>query len=907
MSPPPRRLDPSGKRLRNAKRNRWHVGPEGSRSRAQRLAEKGHADDDGLVPGSEVRGGLVGRAPRRRCSRSPRRVAASSTGGDRPVYRCIHKVTSRFPEQRGPLRTAIYAQFLRFTAVARCTSCARSTVSARQQACSLVGGPARHERRVDYLQCSVARQPRPRPPAAENVGQVDADPYEHLLEKERWGCVERHARTFSREGPDLRAPLLHGRPHAGRGRRGDHAPMYRLLEETYQTLAASPVLSGLPHHGQATRRTGRRSATPRGASSPMGRGSPGRETRHSRFGQLGLLQIVLGPVLTSRFVPRRRSPFGPDRDRRDPARGSLRRGLLGTGTPSRRAVQTDALGNGRAASCRLDLGIAPSRCVPRGCRCPPTRRGRVEQAFCGREEQPFQSHRQAARASRPPRPAVLLVLRPVGRRRRGADGIVGKRASKRVRRRLAPRRARGAHGAARRGPRARGWRSRHRGARLRAPCRQSRAPGRGRSRVVRRAPLGPRARPQFAARRHRRRPRPRPRRPRRYVGDAGARGARRRPDGRIATALFVPRPGRPAALRAVAGWISRDAPARALVARDAGRARAARTRRVGDQRRCSTRLPPRSRRAVTAELAHALERLRAHPRRSGPRRSGASRSLQPRVARGGAPRPARRSEDDATISRRSTRGSPRASVSERARGATGERKHPRVADNGGGARGGAIVAATAAAPSGGRRPAPHRVAGGEHHFAAKRRRRRPISTRGGLASPRGPGVGPGRARRRFRFVVGTLVVASVAGDEDKLAGLARSRRARNSTRKACSVAQPAGTRRSRSATFDSPRADGRVGSRIARVSDSMEGPDDDGAGTRRRLASKRPCDPVRAAHDRRRLGELTSPRACVRAHARSTTERSRSSSRVRSARARRARSTARARARRPRQPSSPAG
>ena len=116
---------------------------------------------------------------------------------DRLVYRCIHKVTSRFPNSVGPEDVReIFAQFL-FGLTHREMHKLRTFDRERGNKLSSWVGLLATNAAWDYLR-SVARQPPcTELTAAENVGQNDADPYEHLLEKERWGCVNDTLRTFS--------------------------------------------------------------------------------------------------------------------------------------------------------------------------------------------------------------------------------------------------------------------------------------------------------------------------------------------------------------------------------------------------------------------------------------------------------------------------------------------------------------------------------------------------------------------------------------------------------------------------------------------------------------------------------------------------------------------------------------
>lgn len=116
---------------------------------------------------------------------------------DRLVYRCIHKVTGRFPSSVGSEDVReIYAQFL-FGLTHREMHKLRTFDPDRGNKLSSWVGLLATNAAWDYLR-TVARQPQcTELAAAENLGGPDSDPYEHLLEKERWGCVNDTLRKFS--------------------------------------------------------------------------------------------------------------------------------------------------------------------------------------------------------------------------------------------------------------------------------------------------------------------------------------------------------------------------------------------------------------------------------------------------------------------------------------------------------------------------------------------------------------------------------------------------------------------------------------------------------------------------------------------------------------------------------------
>lgn len=116
---------------------------------------------------------------------------------DRLVYRCIHKVTSRFPGSMSSEDVReIYAQFL-LGLTRRDMHKIRTFDQERGNKLSSWVGMLATNAAWDYLR-TVARQPQcTELTDAENVGEVDVDPYERLLEKERWGRIDETLRAFS--------------------------------------------------------------------------------------------------------------------------------------------------------------------------------------------------------------------------------------------------------------------------------------------------------------------------------------------------------------------------------------------------------------------------------------------------------------------------------------------------------------------------------------------------------------------------------------------------------------------------------------------------------------------------------------------------------------------------------------
>lgn len=116
---------------------------------------------------------------------------------DRLIYRCIHKVTGRFP---GSVTSEdvreIYAMFL-LSLNKRDMHKLRSFDPERGNKLSSWVGMLATNCAWDYLR-SVARQPQTTTLAdAEQIGAIGESPYEDLLQKERWAVVNEVLRTFS--------------------------------------------------------------------------------------------------------------------------------------------------------------------------------------------------------------------------------------------------------------------------------------------------------------------------------------------------------------------------------------------------------------------------------------------------------------------------------------------------------------------------------------------------------------------------------------------------------------------------------------------------------------------------------------------------------------------------------------
>lgn len=117
---------------------------------------------------------------------------------DRLVFRCIHKVTSRFPSSVGSEDVReIYAQFL-LGMTRREMHKLRTFDPERGNKLSSWIGMLSTNAAWDYLR-SVARQAPCTPIENEELVAVDSDPYERLLENERWVRVNETLRTFSKK------------------------------------------------------------------------------------------------------------------------------------------------------------------------------------------------------------------------------------------------------------------------------------------------------------------------------------------------------------------------------------------------------------------------------------------------------------------------------------------------------------------------------------------------------------------------------------------------------------------------------------------------------------------------------------------------------------------------------------
>ena len=118
---------------------------------------------------------------------------------DRLVYRCIHKVTSRFP---GSISSEdvreIYAMFL-LSLNKRDMHKLRTFEPERGNKLSSWIGMLATNCAWDYLR-GVARQPQCTSLAdAEHLSTPSADPFDDLLAKERWGAVNDTLKSFSKK------------------------------------------------------------------------------------------------------------------------------------------------------------------------------------------------------------------------------------------------------------------------------------------------------------------------------------------------------------------------------------------------------------------------------------------------------------------------------------------------------------------------------------------------------------------------------------------------------------------------------------------------------------------------------------------------------------------------------------
>lgn len=122
---------------------------------------------------------------------------------DRLVYRCIHKVTSRFPGSIGSDDVReIYAQFL-FGLSARDMHKLRTFDAERGNKLSSWIGLLATNAAWDFLR-TVARQPQQTElSAVDELGWSERDPYDQLLEKERWCRVNDTLREFSEKDRDF--------------------------------------------------------------------------------------------------------------------------------------------------------------------------------------------------------------------------------------------------------------------------------------------------------------------------------------------------------------------------------------------------------------------------------------------------------------------------------------------------------------------------------------------------------------------------------------------------------------------------------------------------------------------------------------------------------------------------------
>jgi RNA polymerase sigma-70 factor (ECF subfamily) len=116
---------------------------------------------------------------------------------DRLIYRCIHKVTGRFPGRVGTEDVReIYAVFL-LALNKREMHKLRTFDPGRGNKLSSWIGLLATNCAWDYLR-RVARQPAASTLSdAEEVGSVDPSPYQRVLQKERWSVVNDILRSFS--------------------------------------------------------------------------------------------------------------------------------------------------------------------------------------------------------------------------------------------------------------------------------------------------------------------------------------------------------------------------------------------------------------------------------------------------------------------------------------------------------------------------------------------------------------------------------------------------------------------------------------------------------------------------------------------------------------------------------------
>jgi RNA polymerase sigma-70 factor, ECF subfamily len=118
---------------------------------------------------------------------------------DRLIYRCIHKVTGRFPGSvNGEDVREIYAMFL-LGLNKRDMHKLRTFDPERGNKLSSWVGMLATNCAWDYLRSVARRPPTTDLTDAEQIGAADVSPYEDLLQKERWAVINEVLRTFSRK------------------------------------------------------------------------------------------------------------------------------------------------------------------------------------------------------------------------------------------------------------------------------------------------------------------------------------------------------------------------------------------------------------------------------------------------------------------------------------------------------------------------------------------------------------------------------------------------------------------------------------------------------------------------------------------------------------------------------------
>lgn len=118
---------------------------------------------------------------------------------DRLIYRCIHKVTGRFPASVNSEDVReIYAMFL-LSLTKRDMHKLRTFEPERGNKLSSWVGMLATNCAWDYLR-AIARQPQHTTLAdAEQVGCLESDPYQDVLDKERWAVVNDVLASFSKK------------------------------------------------------------------------------------------------------------------------------------------------------------------------------------------------------------------------------------------------------------------------------------------------------------------------------------------------------------------------------------------------------------------------------------------------------------------------------------------------------------------------------------------------------------------------------------------------------------------------------------------------------------------------------------------------------------------------------------